>query len=131
MFSGVLDRFPRLDLILAHLGAALPFILPRIDIETELNSQFLTDYSSPIEGAPSSRFLRFYLDTVSHHAAAYRCALETWGSERILLGSDYPYSRWERSVDAIEVLGLSQHDENLILSGNARRLLKLSSSPLA
>ena len=39
-------------------------------------------------GPPGDVLRRFYLDTVSHHAPAYRCALDTWGADRLLLGSD-------------------------------------------
>ena len=131
VFSGVLERFPKLNFILAHLGATLPYILPRIDIETELDAAFIDDFSVPFDGRPSEHFLRFYVDTVSHHAPAYRCAIDTWGSARILLGSDYPYSRWERTVDAIEELTLPQEQEEQICGANAQQLLKLNGTSVA
>jgi predicted TIM-barrel fold metal-dependent hydrolase len=126
VLGGVLDRFPGLTLVLSHLGAVLPYILPRIDIETETQGQHVEGFRVAIDRPPSEYFTRFYIDSVSHHAAAYRCALETWGAERILLGSDYPYSRWERTVDAVEELGLPEEDARLILHGNTERLLGLT-----
>lgn len=123
VLGGVLERFAQIDFILCHLGAALPYILPRVDIETELNSHFIEDYAPSIDRPPSDYYLRFYIDTVSHHAAAYRCAIETWGIDRIVLGSDYPYSRWERTMDAIEELGLTDEEEAKICRENAARLL--------
>jgi predicted TIM-barrel fold metal-dependent hydrolase len=114
--NGVLDRFPRLQVVLAHLGATLPYILPRIDI--------LTAGRTALPRPLGEYFRRFYLDTVSHHGPAYRCALETWGAERILLGSDFPYARWEDSVAAIEGLGLPPATTAAICGGNARALLR-------
>jgi predicted TIM-barrel fold metal-dependent hydrolase len=126
VLAGVLERFPRLDVALSHLGAVLPYILPRLDIETETQGQHVAGFHVAIDGLPSEYFTRFYIDSVSHHGPAYRCALDTWGSERILLGSDYPYSRWERAVEAIEELGLGDDDTGRILHGNAERLLGLT-----
>lgn len=126
VLAGVLERFPKLDVALSHLGAMLPYILPRLDIETETQGQHVEGFELGIDGLPSEYFTRFYIDTVSHHEPAYRCALETWGADRILLGSDYPYSRWERTVDAVEELGLASEDTERILCGNAERLLGLT-----
>ena len=114
--NGVLERFPKLDVILAHLGATLPYILPRLDI--------LLAGRTPLGGPPGDVLRRFYLDTVSHHGPAYRCALDTWGDERILLGSDYPYSVWDQSVTALEALALPGTTTARICHGNARALLR-------
>jgi predicted TIM-barrel fold metal-dependent hydrolase len=126
VLAGVLERFPRLDVALSHLGAVLPYILPRLDIETETQGQHVEGFHVAIDRLPSEYFTRFYIDSVSHHGPAYRCALDTWGAERILLGSDYPYSRWERAVEAIEELGLGEDDTGRILHSNAERLLGLT-----
>jgi predicted TIM-barrel fold metal-dependent hydrolase len=114
--NGVCERFPKLDIILAHLGATLPYILPRLDI--------LLTGRTALGGPPGDVLRRFYLDTVSHHAPAYRCALDTWGADRILLGSDYPYSVWAESVGAIEALALPDATTARICHGNARALLR-------
>jgi len=114
--GGVCERFPKLDVILAHLGATLPYILPRLDI--------LLTGRTRLGGPPGDVLRRFYLDTVSHHAPAYRCALDTWGADRILLGSDYPYSVWNQSVGAIEALALPETTTARICHGNARALLR-------
>ena len=123
--SGVLERFPALQMILPHLGATLPYVLPRIDIETETLSHFIEAAAPPITRPPSDYLLRFHIDTVSHHPAALRCAIDTWGVDKILLGSDYPYSVWHRAVASIEELGLPAEDHAAICGGNARRLLRL------
>ena len=117
---GTLDRFPSLKLALAHLGSTLPYIAGRLDIEG------ISGDRPKISKLPSAYLRDFYVDTVSHHKPAYMCALETCGIDRIILGSDYPYSLWKRTVDAIEELPIPKEDKEKIFFGNARGLLKLS-----
>ena len=125
VMSGVLEKYPRLKIVLAHLGGVLPYLLGRFDVDSSLMAQLVPDYDLRISQPPSVYFKRFYLDTVSHHAPAYYCACATSGADRIVLGSDYPYSRWDRAVEAIRELHIPQADKEKIYGGNAARLLKL------
>ena len=125
IFSGVMEKFPRLTIVLAHLGATLPYLLGRLDVESSLLARFVPGYDARISQPPSVYFKRFYLDTVSHHAPAFYCAIVTSGAEKIVLGSDYPYSCWERTVQAIAELDIPEAEKEMIYGGNAARLLKL------
>lgn len=125
IFAGVLEKYPELKLILAHLGSTLPYILARLDIESSLLKQFVPSYRLPIERRPSEYFKKVYVDTVSHHRPAYLCAHATCGPGKILLGSDYPYSLWRNTVKAIEELEIPEEDKERIFSGNARSIFKL------
>jgi 6-methylsalicylate decarboxylase len=68
-------------------------------------------------------------DTVGHfHVPALRCACESFGADRLVLGTDFPYlsgDRYRRSVAYIEDAGLSTSDAQRILEGNAASLLQL------
>ena len=68
-----------------------------------------------------------YLDCVCYHTPAARCAIETTGVDRILYGTDAPplYPLKERGLQVIRDLGLAADDEQKILYGNAKNLLKL------
>ena len=70
-----------------------------------------------------------WYDTVSHaHPPALRCACESLGAERLILGSDFPYetgNRFQRAVDYIKQSGLAEQDAEGILETNAPRLLGL------
>ena len=71
---------------------------------------------------------RLWYDTVNAHPAALRCACETFGADRILLGTDLPYlagDRFERSVSYIGDAGLSEAEKQAIYGGNAQALLGL------
>lgn len=132
VMSGVMEKYPRLKIVLAHLGAVLPYLIGRFDVNSETLAQISPGYDLRISQPPSVYFKRFYMDTVSHHAPAYYCAHMTSGADKIVLGSDYPYSRWDLAVEAIEELELPQADKEKIYGGNAARLLKLrTAGPVA
>ena len=126
IFSGILEKYPTVKLVLVHLGSTLPYILPRLDVESSLMQKFLPNYRLDIQRPPSEYFIRsIYIDTVSHHPPAYICARDTCGIDKILLGSDYPYSLWELTVKAIADLPLPQEEKEMIYAGNLSRLLRL------
>jgi predicted TIM-barrel fold metal-dependent hydrolase len=114
MLSGLLDRVPDLTLIVPHLGGVLPFLAQR-----------LVDQSGRGEAEHDVlRYLRTncLLDTCSYHPPALRCAVETVGAERLLVGSDHPYrGGLSRAVEDIEHSDLEPAERDAILSGNARR----------
>ena len=77
-------RFPDISFIVPHLGGALPMLLNRLDNQLPLSRPELPE-------KPSATARRFYYDTVGHgSAAALRCAVDAFGADRILPGSDYP-----------------------------------------
>jgi predicted TIM-barrel fold metal-dependent hydrolase len=69
-----------------------------------------------------------YLDAASFYEPALNCALDFWGAEKILVGSDYPYD-WvgdlRKCTDSIEDLRLDDGDKKKILFKNSERILKL------
>jgi aminocarboxymuconate-semialdehyde decarboxylase len=86
IFSGFFDKYPQINVIAGHLGAAAPYIAGRLDIGYRSYPDCLG-----IERPPSDYLKRMYLDTVSFHVPALHCAIETVGADRILFGSDYPH----------------------------------------
>ena len=86
VFSGVLDRFPNLKLILAHGGGYFPYQLGRFD-RIYRNKEMPTTS----EETPSFYVDRFYYDTLLHHSEALKFLAKIVGYDRILLGSDYPF----------------------------------------
>jgi aminocarboxymuconate-semialdehyde decarboxylase len=118
--AGFPRRYPRLKIIIPHLGGAMPLLLPRLDDHRFL---FL-----PAEAeAPSATVRRFWYDTVAHGSiTALRCACEALGADRLVLGSDYPYQQdggYTRAVTYVEDAGLTDAEVKQILETNAERLL--------
>ena len=117
MERGFQTIFPNVRVILAHLAGSLPFLLHRFERSAG---------SWPLERErPSLAIRRYWYDSVNGHPAALRCACETFGPERIMLGTDYPYWSGDAHVWAIryvEESGLSQATIDAILGTNAQLL---------
>lgn len=122
VFSGVMDAFPRLVVMLPQAGGAFPWLIGRFDRGVEVRKEL-----KHIKQPASAYLRRFYYDTVSHHPRILKFLTELVGVDRIVLGSDYNQDMsCERPVDFVaSVPELSQEERNLILRGNAERLLRL------
>ena len=117
--GGVFDKFPRLKIILGHLGEALPFWLWRCDIV--LNR--MGHLKRPVRDYVNDHF---HITTSGHFSQpALQCCLAELGAERILFAVDWP---WQSNVDArrfIAEAALSEDQRDMILRRNAARLLGL------
>ena len=122
LFGGVFDRFPRLVLLLGHMGEFLPYQRTRID------SRFAA-YPSGIELArkPSEYFGRNILITTAGvcSAPALLGAIGEIGAEAVLFSVDYPFESTEEACAFIENAPLDAATRALVCHGNARRLFKL------
>lgn len=123
LYSGFPERYPNIRLILPHLGAAIPYLAGRLDN----GYRAYAECRENLDDLPSHYLGTMYYDTVSFHGPALRCALETVGAGRIVLGSDYPHviGDMQRSIDSIKALGLPAEQERAIFSENLRELLHI------
>src|SRR5258706_303389 len=121
VFSGVVERFPRIRWVLAHLGGAIPYLAERLDRGYEA----FPECRAHIRAAPSEYLRGFYYDTVNFDPKAIQLAVDFAGARQILAGSDYPHRIGSlRSMrDSLSQLEVSAEDRALILGGNATRLL--------
>jgi len=124
IFSGVLDRFPRLDLIVSHGGGALPYLVGRFDV---MHARMDKAEQRNVASAPPSDYLRrFHYDTILHDAAALRYLADKVKTDRIVLGSDDPFPPMDRDpLASVRAAGFSAGDIALIADANPRRLLRL------
>lgn len=121
MQAEISQRFPNVKVILPHLGGFAPFLMARLD---ELQDRFLST-SAP---APNVQAKSFWYDTVNAHPSALRCARETVGAERLLMGTDYPFwigEAFALAVDYIRKSELPSAEVDAILGGTAKGLLGL------
>jgi predicted TIM-barrel fold metal-dependent hydrolase len=121
IFSGVLERHPNLQVVVPHAGSTIPYILGRVDYE----SQNPWARSDKISKPASHYFRKLYVDTVCDSTETLQMALDCVGEDRVLFASDYPYWNLERSVALIENLPVEAETKRKIFGENARRLLKL------
>lgn len=122
IFGGVLDAFPKLDVVLPHAGGVLPALIGRMDHGTTVRSEL-----SHMKRPPSSYLRRFHYDTISHDDVALMNLIRQVGVDRVLMGSDCPADMsYTQPVDVVERLSaLSRSERKAVLGGNAARLMKL------
>ncbi len=121
IFSGLLDRLPKLDICLPHAGGALPYLIGRLNHGWKVRQE-----CRALKQPPSSYLRRFTYDTISHAPDSLNYLIELVGADRVMLGSDYCFDMgYERPVEAVTALKLSRNDQEKILHGNAARLLRL------
>jgi predicted TIM-barrel fold metal-dependent hydrolase len=116
---GIPVRYPNIKIINSHLGGALPMLLQRADDQYRWEAP---ETSEP----PSVAARRMWYDTVGHgHVPALRCAIDSFGADRLLLGTDFPYENGDIFVRAIEYI----HDPQIDASA-ARAILDQNASVL-
>lgn len=120
ILSGVMEAFPRLKILLAHGGGALPALRGRLDRGFKMRPEI----NKVIPQPPTEYLKRFYFDTITHDSALLRGLVDFAGADHVLLGSDYPFDMGnERPADLVRAAGLGAEAEEKILGGNAARLL--------
>jgi aminocarboxymuconate-semialdehyde decarboxylase len=122
VFSGVVERFPRIRWVLSHLGGAIPYLAERLD----RGFQAFPDCQENILRPPSEYLKHFYYDTVNFDTRALQFAASFAGADHLLAGSDYPHQIGSvpSMLESIEKMNLPEADKSKILGGNAARLLK-------
>ncbi|HSR84268.1 MAG TPA: amidohydrolase family protein [Streptosporangiaceae bacterium] len=120
--SGVLSRHPDLKVLLAHGGGGLVALRGRLGRAYDVRPEARADGAA----APADGLRRLYYDSLTHDRDVLADVIGFAGAEHVLLGSDRPFDMGaDRPADDIAALGLSPADEELLLSGSARRLLGL------
>jgi Amidohydrolase len=82
---------------------------------------------------PSVAARRMWYDTVGHgHVPALRCAIDSFGADRLLLGTDFPYEAGYVFVRAVQYIAdpqIAEDDTNAILERNATALFGMTTPP--
>ena len=119
VLSGVFDAYPRLKIILGHLGESLPFSLWRIDMALARQGNRSTPFRDTFRN-------HFWITTSGNFSTpALLCCVMEMGADRILFSVDYPFVPNPPGVKWMQDIPLGTEDREKILNGNAKRLLKL------
>jgi predicted TIM-barrel fold metal-dependent hydrolase len=119
VLGGVFDRFPKLQVVIGHMGEGLPFFMQRVD-------------RMPIEVTQLKRPVSEYLRDNLHYTfagfnfpATFLDLLLEIGVSRIMFSADYPYASMAQARAFLEQIPVSSADRALIAHGNAEKLFRL------
>jgi aminocarboxymuconate-semialdehyde decarboxylase len=121
VYSGVVERFPKIQWALCHMGGAIPYLAERLDRGFEAFSECRAN----IPRRPTEYLKQFYYDTVNFNPKAIELAISFAGADHILAGSDYPHQIGSipKMISSLQALDISEADRAAIFGGNAARLL--------
>ncbi len=126
IYSGVFDKYPRLKIILGHLGEGLIFWIYRIDFA--FRKPWVDEEIKPKIQRPPSEYIRnnFFITTSGMFAVpAFSCVFQEIGADRMMFAVDYPYEECEEAVRFMERVPISDIDKEKIYHLTAERLFKM------
>jgi predicted TIM-barrel fold metal-dependent hydrolase len=119
VLSGMFETYPRLKVILGHLGEGLPFSLWRIDMALQRQGNRPTPFRDTFRE-------HFWITTSGNFSTpALLCSVMEMGADRILFSVDYPFVMNPPGMKWMQDIPLGPDDREKIYGGNARRLLRL------
>jgi 2,3-dihydroxybenzoate decarboxylase len=126
--AGVFDRFPKLQVILGHMGEALPFWAYRLDYmhrATVVSERYAS--MKPLKKKPSDYLRENFVITNSGVAwgPAIRFTQDLLGMDRVMYAMDYPYQHAIDEVIALDGLPMSMADKKRFFETNAQRVFRI------
>ena len=123
IFDGVMERHPGLKICVSHGGGYLPSYAGRMDHAYHARA----DVREGLPHPPTHYLKQFYFDSVVFEADQLQFLINKYGSDHIVLGTDYPYDMGEEDPVGLlkKVEGLSEDDFTAIRGGTAAQLLGL------
>jgi 2,3-dihydroxybenzoate decarboxylase len=121
IYSGLFDKFPKLQMIIGHLGEMLPFAAYRVDRYYGLGG---TGSGNRLQRLPSD-YLRnnFHVTTSGNFCApAFACTLEVMGADRVMFSVDYPMDDNQAGADFLTSYPMDDATRRMVSSENAIRL---------
>jgi len=126
LLQGFFEKLPGLKVIHSHLGGMVPYMMGRIDTAFKRYSkEICVECSLP----PSIAYKdHVYVDTLSMHVPAIKCAYEYMGIDHLLFGTDYPHrasGTVEGNLETLDKVGFTKEEKEKVLSKNAMELFRL------
>lgn len=124
IYSGLFDAFPKLKIILGHLGEGLPFWFSRIDFYWQKK---WVGKAPAIKRKPSDYIKTNFTITTSgmFYQPALLCALLAMGADKIAFAVDYPYEDNKEAVQFMREAPIADNDKKKICHSNAEGLFKI------
>ena len=116
ILSGMMERHPKLKVVMSHTGGSLPYQAGRMDKNSKA-----AKLSKPV----TSYMKRMFTDTVSPHSAGIRFAIDYYGIDHVMYGTDYPCWDPAACLKLVNEIELSDAEKHKLFYANARRILNL------
>lgn len=128
IFAGTFERFPKLRIVIGHMGEGIPFFLDRLDTHYAYGGGRGAGTQRPLRRKPSEYFLDRFVITTSgmNWEPSFRQAVEVMGIDRVLFAADYPFENQDDAVQRITAFRLSAADRAKFEYGNAKRVFRLN-----
>lgn len=138
LLSGVFDRFPKLNVLIAHSGGTLPFLAGRIESciahDAHLHSQGKLKNRRDVWDVLKNNI---YLDAVIYADTGLKAAIDASGADRLMFGTDHPFfpplgdgdNEWlsvKLNSQAVQS-AVDAKTAEAVMGGNAVRILRLQS----
>ena len=126
ILGGVFEEFPRLKIVIGHMGEGIPFWLPRIDHKMELFHGIQAP-ARKLNKLPSEYFHENFWITTSgmNYEDPFMLAHKVMGPDKILFAVDYPAEEAEEPIRMMNAAAISDEDKHKIYHGNAEKLFRL------
>ena len=122
LFAGVFDAYPRLKIILGHLGEGLPFAMHRLNDISYRSAARRGLKKQPIEYIRDNLFVT---TSGNWYEPAFLCTLLALGADKILFAADWPYEANQTAAEFLRKVSINDFDREKIAHLNAERLLKM------
>ncbi len=120
VLSGLMERCANLKIVMSHTGGCLPYQSGRMDKNTKA-----ANLPRPV----SEYMKRMYTDTVSPHSAGMKFAIEYYGIDNVMYGSDYPCWEPAEALRLLEAVPLTAEEKQKLYVDNVRRIFGLDRAP--
>ena len=116
ILSGLMERHPKLKIVMSHTGGSLPYQAGRMDKNSK---------AAKLPRPVQDYMRRMYTDTVSPHSAGIKFAIDYYGIDHVMYGTDYPCWDPAPCLKLIDDINLPAADKQKLFYDNARRILGL------
>ncbi len=122
VFAGVFDAYPRLRMILGHLGEGLPFAMHRLNDHTWRSAARRGLRKTPLQYMRDNLLVT---TSGNWYEPAFLCTLLALGADNILFAIDWPYEANKTGIEFLRKISISDGDRQKIAHLNAERVLRM------
>ena len=124
LMSGVLDRYPKLKLVLAHGGGAFPYLAGRFDL---MHQRMDRAAQGNVAAKPPSAYASHMIyDSIVHAPKPLRFLIDMVGLDNVVLGTDYSFPPADMApLTSLRRAELSPAAIDAIADANPRRVFAL------